>query len=238
MKTSFRIPAATALVLILAAFGTTDRAPAALLVETGSYTPDLLIPDGSALGVADTHTFSSSIATISEVRVSLQIAGASSPGDAFNGDFYVYLTHGSGFAVLLNRPGRTAVNSFGYADSGFDVTFDDSPAGADIHNYQLVSNPGGGQLTGAWSSDGRAIDPTSVLDTTPRSSSLASFNGLDPNGTWTLFVADLSPIGTGRLVTWQLEITGHSIPEPGSALAGVLSLGAGVCCRWSRRRRQ
>jgi subtilisin-like proprotein convertase family protein len=96
-----------------------------------------------------------------------------------------------------------------------------------------VSNPGGGALTGTWSTDGRAINPDSVLDISLRSTSLASFNGLDPNGAWTLFVADVSPVGTGRLVSWQLEVTGSSVPEPGSALAGVMTIGAAL----SRRRR-
>ncbi len=238
MNTRSRTYAAIAVAAAFAGFAAVEHASAALLTETASYTPNLLIPDGSALGVADTHVLTSQIGTISEVRITLNITGAPGAGDAFNGDFYAYLTHGTGFAVLLNRPGRTAGNPFGYADTGFNVTFDDSPAGADIHNYQLVTNPGGGALSGIWSTDGRAVDPASVLDTTLRTASLASFNNLDPNGAWTLFVADVSPLGVGRLVSWQLEITGNSVPEPGTGLAGVVSIAAGVCAAFSRRRRR
>ncbi len=213
-------------------------ARAALLTDTANYAPNLVIPDGSSVGVADTRVFTSQITSISEIRISLEISSdvsnfAPAPvnSDTFNGDYYAYLSHASGFAVLLNRAGRTASNPLGYADTGFNVTFDDSPAGIDIHKYQLVTNPAGGLLTGTWGTDGRNVDPTTVLDTSLRTTSLASFNGLDPNGAWTLFVADLSLVGTGQIISWGLEVTGtapaivSAVPEPGTALAGALCIG-------------
>ena len=46
------------------------------------------------------------------------------------------------------------------------------------------------------------------------------FNGLDPNGVWTLYVADVSSGGEGTLVGWGLQIT--TVPEPESAaLVGI-----------------
>ena len=36
---------------------------------------------------------------------------------------------------------------------------------------------------------------------------------LDPNGEWVLFVADVSPGGVSRLVSWSLEVI--RVPEPG-----------------------
>ena len=236
------------LAFVLAAFALAGVLPAsaALLTNTANYSPNLLIPDGSALGVADSHTFATAITTITEVRVTLEIAGDASndgplatPG-AFNGDYYAYLTHSSGFAVLLNRAGRTVLNPFGYADSGFLVTFDDTPGSPDIHNYQLLNNPAGGELTGTWGSDGRNVNPATALETSPRTATLTSFTGLDPNGVWTLFVADVSPVGEGRLLSWQLEVTGNavaaSVPEPGSALAGLLTIGMVLANGRGRRR--
>ena len=44
----------------------------------------------------------------------------------FNGDIYCYLTHSSGHTVLLNRVGRRTSSDLGYADGGFNLTFDDS----------------------------------------------------------------------------------------------------------------
>lgn len=237
MKTASRIRSALALLaLSLAAIA---PARAVIITESATYNPNLLIPDGSTAGVVDSRIFASQIASITNVRVSLSIAGTPAAGDAFNGDFYVTLQHSSGFAVLLNRTGRTALDPYGYSDSGFDVTFDDAGAFADIHNYQLTLNPGGGVLTGTWGSDGRDVNPNAVLDTTPRIARLDVFNGLDASGEWNLFVADVESLGTGRLVSWGLEVTGQQatpVPEPASALAGLLC--AAVCgCAVLRRRR-
>jgi hypothetical protein len=243
MKTRRRFPILTAAI----ALAFLPRSEAALLTDTAAYSPSLTIPDANSVGVSDTRIFTSAIASISEVRVSLEIASSVSsfapapPAGTFNGDYYVYLTHSSGFAVLLNRAGRTASSPLGYGDNGFLITFDDSPAGNDIHNYQLFSNPAGGQLSGTWGTDGRDVDPATVLDTSPRTTSLTNFNGLDPNGAWTIFVADYSPSGTGRLLSWQLQITGETVvaavpvPEPGTALAGLLCGGLALIRRRSRR---
>jgi hypothetical protein len=237
MKTASRLRRVFALAAISLAAALPARA--LIVTESATYNPNLLIPDGSTVGVVDSRNFTSTIATITQVRVSLSIAGTPGAGDTFNGDFYVTLAHSSGFAVLLNRAGRTAVDPFGYADSGFNVTFDDAGAFADIHNYQLTLNPGGGTLTGTWGSDGRNVNANAVLDTTPRIARLDSFNGLDASGEWNLFVADVESLGTGRLVSWTLEVTGQQatpVPEPGSALAGMLCVAA--CCGTAMRRRR
>jgi hypothetical protein len=215
-------------------------ARAVIITESATYIPNMLIPDGGTVGVVDSRIFTSQIASITNVRLSLSIAGTPAAGDAFNGDFYVTLAHSSGFAVLLNRTGRTALDPFGYGDSGFDVTFDDSGAFADVHNYQLTLNPAGGTLTGTWGTDGRDVNPNVVLDTTPRIARLDSFNGLDASGEWSLFVADVESLGTGRLVSWTLEVTGRQatpVPEPASALAGALCVAACATSAFSRRRR-
>jgi len=57
-----------------------------------------------------------------------------------------------------------------------------------------------------------------------------SFIGLDPNGNWTLFVADQAAGETSTLQSWTLTITG--VPEPSAALFG----GLGVLLLLRRRR--
>ena len=208
---------------------------AQVITETYTYTPNAAIPDNSPVGVADAHTFASQIGTITNVRLTLSVSGG------FNGDFYAYLVHttsaGTGFAVLLNRTGRTAASPFGYSDAGFNsVLFQDTAANGDIHNYQATSNPGGAALTGIWAPDGRNVNPTLSLDTTPRSAFLTSFNGLNPSdGAWTLFISDASSVGQGNLASWTLEITGNMIPEP--ATTALLLAGAATGCALLRRRR-
>ena len=231
------------LVALLACAGPSAHRLAAqgTATETFSYTPNLPIPDNSTVGVSSTQTVSSALVTITGLVVTLDVTGG------FNGDYYAYLVHntgpgGTGFAVLLNRVGRTGINAFGYSDNGFSsVRFNDNPlatTSGDIHNYQTASNPNGSALSGGlWQSDGRNVNPNSAVDTSPRGAFLTSFNGLDPNGTWTLYIADLSAVGNGTFTGWGLEITGMVVPEPGSGLLALLAAGAcGVAVpAWRRR---
>ena len=177
-----------------------------------------VIPDGNATGWFDTRTISGiSESLITDVNVSFTLSGG------YNGDLYAFLSHSTGFSVLLNRVGRTSTDSFGYGDAGFNVTFDDSAANGDIHNYQTVSGYlpliGNGD---SWSPDGRNVNPALALDTNSRTHLLNQFNGTNPNGDWTLFVADLSSGEQSMVVGWGLNVT--AVPEPSSLCLGVIGL--------------
>ena len=179
----------------------------AQVVETHSFTNlHRNLPDGSAVGLRDTRSVTSSVTQITGVRVKLKVAGE------FNGDLYGYLRHGSGLSILLNRPGRATGNDAGYDDAGFDLTFADSAAN-DVHVYQGSTNTGGNALLGLWQPDGRNSDPASVLDTDARTNLLARFTGANASGEWTLFLADLESGGTNQLVSWELEVTGVNRPQ-------------------------
>jgi subtilisin-like proprotein convertase family protein len=185
----------------------------------------LPIPDGNPTGLGNHQTISSGIGYIENISVTLNVSGS------FNGDLYVYLQHDSGFAVLLNRTGRTNVNLFGYADGGINVTFNDlGGVNPDVHLYQDVVGPQN-PLVGLWGSDGRNVDPDTVVDTDARTADLTSFNTGDANGDWTLFVADVSGGGGHVLESWSMEITGQ-VPEPGTL--SLLLLGAGLLARRKR----
>lgn len=190
------------------------------MTDTESYTVNTAIRDNDLNGLADTQTFLSPIKSIDSIQVTLDISGG------FNGDLYIYLTHGSGFSVLLNRPGRTASDDYGYWDSGFNVTFSGDAANGDIHNYQSQVNPLGGSLTGVWQPDGRETSPLGVVDTDSRTALFDSFTGLNPDGEWTLFVADVSSVGTATLNSWELSVTGK-VPDGGVTL-GFLAFGTGA----------
>ena len=58
-----------------------------------------------------------------------------------------------------------------------------------------------------------------MLNTSARTAFLSSFNGLDPNGTWTLFIADVSGGDQSTLVSWELDIT--AVPEPVTVALGI-----------------
>jgi subtilisin-like proprotein convertase family protein len=184
-----------------------------------SFSTNAAVPDGNASGLVLNANVTGVYGSIASLTVSLDINGD------YNGDLYAYLRGpNGGFAVLLNRVGVTSGNAFGYSDTGFDVTFADWAAG-NIHFYQdlVYGLNGSGQLTGDWQPDGRAIDPLSapsLFDTTQPTALLNSFDGDDPNGKWTLFLADLSDGSQSTVVNWSLSIM--TVPEPSvGALFGM-----------------
>ena len=214
--------------LILVALLNTFGLQAALFTLS-SGTLNTAVPDGNVNGLQSTLTFNDAyFDNVTDVNVRLNISGG------YNGDLYVYLTHGSDISILLNRVGRTGGNSFGYGDAGFNITLDDAGA-SDIHSYGGNS---GNQLTGTYQPDARNSDPALVLQIAPRNAFLNAFNGLDANGGWTLFIADVSGGDVSTLVSWELDIT--AVPEPTTVALGVfggmLALGGGLRA-WRKRAR-
>lgn len=207
------------------------------------YFPNALIPDPSVAGLTDTRVVTSEATAILDLNVHVMISG----DPAANGDYYATLTHGSGFAVLLNRVGRRdgTGNSRGYPDNGFDVVLDDEAPNGDIHIYRLTAFGSHtvpvdplfqSVLTGSWVPDGRSAPFSSVTDLSPRAASpLSAFDGLDPNGSWTLFIADVSSGGSGTLVSWSLEVT--PVPEPAEYItaSALFVLGSTVIVRRLRK---
>ena len=175
-------------------------------IETYTFTTNRLVPDGNAAGLSDVRNINSAIGVITSLSVNFKLTGE------FNGDLYVYLRHSTGYTVLLNRPGKTGGNAAGYADSGFDVTFQDVAA-HNVHLYQNYTTPAAGSpLSGAWQPDGRAVDPTNVTDASSSTTPLSNFNGLNAAGEWTLYVSDVESGGTNMVTEWSLQIAGQATP--------------------------
>jgi hypothetical protein len=187
-----------------------------------SFLVDQAVPDGLDTGIASTKVVSGLDGRITHLSVNLNLAGRGAGG--WNGDLYATLVHNSGFAVLLNRPGKTDSDLLGFDDNGLTVTLDDL-ASRDIHNYRDSSDSLAGPLNGLWQPDGRNVDPASVTDLDLRNQSLSDFDGLDPNGNWTLFVADLEYGGTLQLISWGVNITATAVPD-----SDLLGLGAAAIC--------
>ncbi|GAA5115411.1 PEP-CTERM sorting domain-containing protein [Luteolibacter yonseiensis] len=191
-------------------------------IITFNYNVNQAIPDGSALGLSDTRTVITAYDQIQSVKVSIQVTGGMA------GDYYVQLIGGSKNSVLMNRVGRTSTNSLGYSDSGFNVQFSDDAASGDVHTYRTTlfgneTTPLAGELGGVWAPDGRTTDPDAVLAADPRTSLLSNFTGMDPNGQWSLFLADMEGGDVGTLVSWQLEF--DVVPEPRAAVLCLLATG-------------
>ena len=157
-----------------------------------TFSVNQLVPDANRNGLSMMTNLNITGGVISNVTVSLDISGG------YNGDLYAFLSGpNGGFAVLLNRVGvSNDASSFGYGNHGFDIVLSDTGAN-DVHYYQSASYllNGSGQLTGTWAPDGRNIVPQSapsLFGSTAPTALLSSFVGTDPNGGWTLFLADLS----------------------------------------------
>jgi subtilisin-like proprotein convertase family protein len=210
-------------------------------VRAGTYTFDFnningLVPDGDLNGLLDSHALGDMHGPIAHVTLTLGISGG------FNGDLYAYLYHRDGSqnsasAILLNRVGVSGLNNVGYANTGFATGFTlDDQAASDVHFYQSGSYTlVGGGLSGTWQPDGRVLDPLSPgvsYDNAPRTGMLSVLNGMDPNGEWALYVADVSSGYESTLENWSLQIT--TIPEPETI--SLLGFGLLAGCIWMRFR--
>ena len=163
-----------------------------------------VVPDNNFSGWSDTRTVSTMPAgTFTGLSVDLQLTGG------WNGDLYAYLVHSSGFSVLLDRVGVgvSGVSAFGYGDAGMNVNL--AATGTSIHQYggnsTFSSTPSGSWLT----------DNTS--------GSLASFLSTSPNGTWSLFIADLSGGSVSTVQNWGLQMDIVAVPEVETWVAAALA---------------
>ena len=164
------------------------------------------IPDNNPGGWVDSRNVTTMPAgTLQSVAVNLHLSGG------WNGDLYAYLVHDSGFSVLLDRVGPGA---FGYGDAGMNVTLADNgtilgvPLG-NINDYQTVL-AGPGVPTGLWNPDNTSGD-------------LGSFLATSPNGTWNLFIADLSGGGVTTVQSWGLQMDIVAVPEVEAWIAAALA---------------
>ena len=190
-------------------------APAHTLVSTNLVMPiNTVIPDQNINGLFSTISIMDLVGTVQSIQVGLTLT------NGWSGDYYAFLAGPSGtFSVLLNRSGVTAGNPFGYSDTGFNIVLS-SDAANNIHNYQSggYSVDANGVVSGTFAPDGRYIDPLSTpanFDLANTTIDLSSIIGTNPNGDWTLFIADLSGGYQGTFVDWSLTLnTITVVPEP------------------------
>ncbi len=155
-----------------------------------------VVPDGSFSGWSDSRTIGVAPAgTITSVALNLVVTGG------WNGDLYAYLVNGTGFTVLLDHIGT---GTYGNAGNGFNVQFSDGGS-AGLGSY--MAN-GSSPITGTWQADGAGF---------------ASFLSLNPNSTWSLFVADTSGGGISTVQSWGLQMDIVAVPEVETWVAAALA---------------
>lgn len=193
-------------ILILAAMTAAVTTQAVIYTTNWStgFVNGTTIPDNNLSGWSDTRSVSTMPAgTFVGLSVDLELTGG------WNGDLYACLVHDTGFSVLLDRVGVgvSGVSAFGYGDAGMDVNL--AVAGASIHQY------GGNSTFNA--------APTGTWMTDNTSGSLGSFLSTSPNGTWSLFIADLSGGGVTTVANWGLQMDIVAVPEVETWVAAALA---------------
>jgi MYXO-CTERM domain-containing protein len=180
---------------------------------------------------------SSVIQSLTQVTISFELRGTTADA-GWAGDIFASLlkspvgiapTVSDTSAVLLNRVGVTASEAAGYGHDGWNITLSDTAA-SDIHGETV----GSGLVTGTFQPDGR-LAATDTL----RPALLGAFNGAAGNGDWRFNVADLAAVGTMRLVSWSLTLTGEytPVPESGTQAAGLGLAALAAVTVWRRQRR-
>jgi hypothetical protein len=110
--------------------------------------------------------------------------------------------------VLLDHVGAPGL-PYGYSDGGMNVTLADSGTAFGVTQGNIHSG-GGGALAGLYNPDNT-------------SGSLMSFLGVDPDGTWTLFIADTSSGGLTTVQSWGLQIDIVAVPEVEAWIAAAFA---------------
>ena len=167
---------------------------------------NVAIPDGNPVGVSLTETVSDipGGSTVGSLTVDLSVSGG------YNGNLYAYLVAPNGTLVmLLNQPGATISNPFGYVGSGLNVTLSDTAAGS----IQTTPETPGSVFSGTFQATG----------------TLGAVSDSPADGTWTLYFADeVAGGGQATLNDWSLNIT--AVPEPTNlALIIFVVSFTGVC---------
>ncbi|MBI1764628.1 MAG: proprotein convertase P-domain-containing protein [Acidobacteria bacterium] len=163
--------------------------------------PPAAIPDGDARGINVTIPVSGFTGPLADLNVRFDgsqcttAAGATTVGLAhdFVGDLVVKLTSPQGTTiVLMDRPGSAANSGRNFCQTVLD---DDSAGATSIQQISpLLTSPVGPP----YSSTFNPANP------------LAAFDGENPNGNWTLNVADLSPEDTGTVRGVSLVLSGFA----------------------------
>jgi hypothetical protein len=191
--------------------------PMAMAQTFSSGTIDQLIPDGDLSGFASQIDISVPYSDLTQLTLTLDIAGDPT---AYNGDYYAYLQFGSGLDVLLDHIDTPP--TYGSSGNGINVTFADGNP-----NIGTAAYSAGSLLTGTYAPQSDGASTGSGL--------LGTFGGVDPNGQWTLFIADTAKGGQGELVDWSITMAG--VPDNGSTMTYLgLSLAAMAAYSWRQRR--
>jgi hypothetical protein len=188
----------------------------ASLITTYNNNISQTVPDGNPVGITSTINVSglgNILSSGDNVTMTLNISGGN------NGDLYAFLSYDGHIVTLLNRPGVVTLgNPVGYMGAGYNVTLSDGSS----YNINTDSETIGAQVTGTFNPAGG-------------STAFQSYNGMNPNGGWVLFISDLSGGDPSQSVLHSWSLTLDVVPEPVNVALGVFGMLFAVIVVVSRR---
>lgn len=146
------------------------------------------IPDGVAgpafgANATNVQNVTGVTGNISDLNVDIKI------NHTFVGDLAVDITHPNGTTVtVIDLMGHAVLDCLGCGNPNIDVILDDEGTGGAIETQCNATNP-------------TAASPPNF---TP-ANALSAFDGLPPNGLWTITARDGCAVDTGSLVRWSLH---------------------------------
>lgn len=169
-----------------------------------------VIPDnsGGAVTACQNITVAGAGPVVDDLNVQVTVA------HSWVGDLTYRLT-GPNAAVLMlmNRPGRAGTGVGNSANTSVALTFDDAAASTqsaeDAGEAPVGTACASATVVGAGCGPDNYIPNTGGADTPIGGvgTNLAQYNGINPNGLWTLCVADSAGADTGTLSTWTLTVS-------------------------------
>ena len=184
-------------------------------VQTFSNTSPITIPDSGPGSPDPLGLLVSGVGSVTDITVSLYGFTHTSPSDVG--------------ALLVGPTGQTVVLMDGAGGftpvSGLVLSFDDQ-ATTQLPYFTALTS--GTYVPGSFYSD----TFSSPAPQGPYGSLLNSFDGINANGVWSLYLEDFSPGDSGAL-TGGYAITVTSVPEPST----YMLFAAGISVLWLSRRR-
>lgn len=167
-------------------------------VNLGSVANSTIVDGNPANVIANTMDLTSYATgnnwSLSTLTLTLNISGGNNNG------LYAYLVGPNGSTVTLMNQPAYGVDGFGATGAGMNITL------SDAGGTSIQTETSGVYLGGTYQAAG----------------SLSYFNGVNPNGTWTLYFADtIAGGGNATLNGWSLNV--EAVPEPANVALGIFA---------------
>ena len=182
------------------------------------------IPDNNTTGLVQTASFAGPAGSITGIT-SVTLFNLT---HTWIGDVRAHVEFGGQRFTLFQRPGTGTFGMDGNFNLGtyvFDVV-----SSTTVESFGAAATnrtPGNYRAAHQVNETALTVGANSVL------SSGAVWNGMDPNGTFTLVMVDGAGGDTGSVGDWTVEGTYNAVPEP--ATMAVLGLGAAALLRRRRK---